>query len=60
MEIKSGDIFCKQEKKTGYYFAFQIIDSEKEKMNYLLLDYFDVKKPETNDLPTMQVAINNR
>lgn len=60
MEIKSGDIFCRQEKKTGYYFAFQIIDSEKEKMNYLLLDYFDAQKPEIKDLPTMQAATNNR
>lgn len=52
--------FADKKKKTGYYFAFQIVESEKCKINYLLLDYFDARKPEINDLPTMQAATNNR
>ena len=44
--IKSGDIYCGQERKTGKYFAYQIIDVKKEIMTYLLLDYFDEKFPD--------------
>lgn len=52
--IKSGDIYCGQERKTGKYFAYQIIDVKKEIMTYLLLDYFDEKFPEEKAVKEMK------
>lgn len=52
--IKSGDIYCGQERKTGKYFAYQIIDVKKEIMTYLLLDYFDEKFPDEKAVKEMK------
>lgn len=52
--IRSGDIYCGQERKSGKYYAYQIIDVKKENMTYLLLDYFDGKLPDENDVKKMQ------
>lgn len=51
---RSGDIYCGQERKTGKYYAYQIIDVKKGNMTYLLLDYFDEKLPDENDVKKMQ------
>ena len=46
--IKSGDIYCGQERKTGKYFAYQIIDVKKEIMTYLLsVSYTHLTLPTT-------------
>ena len=60
MEVKSGDIYCLQEPKTGKYFAFQVIEIKGDSTIYLLLDYFEERRPEESDLKKMAPFVSNR
>ncbi len=53
ISLQIGDVYALQEKETGKWFAFQIVQIDKEKAVYVDLDYWSERIPEERDLHKM-------
>jgi len=51
--LQIGDVYALQEKETGKWFAFQIVQIGEENAVYIDLDYWSEMIPEENDLNKM-------
>lgn len=55
MVTRIGDVYTLQERETRKWFAFQIVQLNDEGAVYVDLDYWDDRKPVSNDLNKMHV-----
>jgi len=53
VHLQVGDVYALQEKETGKWFAFQIVEIGEEYAVYVDLDYWSEKMPEASDLDKM-------
>ena len=51
--LQAGEVYALQEKETGKWFAFQIVEIGEENAVYVDLDYWSEKMPEESDLDKM-------
>lgn len=51
--LQVGDVYALQEKETGKWFAFQIVEIGEENAVYVDLDYWSERMPEESDLDKM-------
>lgn len=51
--LQIGDVYALQEKETGKWFTFQIVQIGEENAVYIDLDYWSEMIPEENDLNKM-------
>lgn len=49
-QLQTGEIFCQQERVTGKWFAFQIVQVGTEWTSYVVLDYFGDQRPTREDV----------
>lgn len=49
-QLQTGEIFCLQERVTGKWFAFQIVQVGTEWTSYVVLDYFGDQRPTHDDV----------
>ncbi len=53
ISLQSGDVYTLQDKETGKWFAFQIVQIGEENAVYIDLDYWNERIPEERDLGKM-------
>ena len=51
--LQAGEVYALQEKETGKWFAFQIVEIGEENAVYVDLDYWRERMPEESDLDKM-------
>ena len=51
--LQAGEVYALQEKETGKWFAFQIVEIGEENAVYVDLDYWSERMPEESDLDKM-------
>ena len=51
--LQAGDVYALQEKETGKWFTFQIVEVGEENAVYVDLDYWSERMPEESDLDKM-------
>ena len=60
LSLQAGDVYALQERETGKWFAFQIIQLSEESAVYADLDYWSDQMPTENDLKQMTYFLPNQ